>query len=71
MTNPVLVVNAQGIGLRGTTNTTYRIERTSSLANPHWVGLSTNTIVSTGVNFVATIPTNQTPAFYRAVWLNR
>ncbi len=70
-TAPVLVVNAQGIGLSGTTNTTYRIETTTSLNNPTWTGLSTNTITSTGFNLVVPKPANPATIFYRAVWLNR
>jgi hypothetical protein len=68
--NPVLVANAQGIGLTGTTNTTYRIESASSLNGP-WTGLSTNTIVSNGFNLVAPKTNNSATKFYRAVWLNR
>ncbi len=68
--SPKLVVNSQGIGLSGTTNTTYRIEKTASLKNPVWTGLSTNTI--TNANFNLVVPrTNVTTMFYRAVWLNR
>jgi hypothetical protein len=67
---PKLVFNSQGVGLSGTTNTTYRIEKTTSLKNPAWTGLSTNTIVSANFNLV--VPrTNQTTTFYRAVWLGR
>jgi hypothetical protein len=69
--NPTLSINSQGIGLRGTTNTTYRIESTSSLKNLNWTGLSTNTIVSAGINLVSPPPANPTTAFYRAVWLGR
>jgi hypothetical protein len=68
--SPVLAVNAQGIGLQGTTNTTYRIESAPSLKGP-WTGLSTNTIVSSGFNLVAPKTNNPTTTFYRAVWLNR
>ncbi len=69
--NPMLVVTGQGIGLQGTTNTTYRIESTTSLNNPVWTGLSTNTILTSGFNLVAAKPANPTAVFYRAVWLNR
>ncbi|HEX3800918.1 MAG TPA: hypothetical protein VH413_19655 [Verrucomicrobiae bacterium] len=69
--NPMLVITPQGIGLRGTTNTIYRIESTASLQNPNWVGLSTNTITSSGVNVVLPLPVNPVGMFYRAVWLGR
>jgi hypothetical protein len=68
--NPVLVANAQGIGLTGTTNTTYEIESASSLNGP-WTELSTNTIVSNGINLVVPKTNNQATVFYRAVWRNR
>jgi sugar lactone lactonase YvrE len=68
---PHLIANAQGVALAGTPNTTYRIESTSSLKNPVWTGLTTNTITNT-FNFNLAIPrTNQATTFYRAVWLNR
>ncbi len=68
---PNLVFNAQGIGLSGTTNTTYRIEKTTSLKNPVWTGLSTNTITSSNFTLVVPKTTNSAATFYRAVWLNR
>ncbi len=70
MLPPTLVAKSAGLGLTGATNTTYRIESTTSLKNPVWTGLTTNTIL--GANFTVVIPrTNQATTFYRAVWLNR
>ncbi len=71
VTNPVLQVSAQGIGLSGTTNTTYRIESTPSVNTIAWTGQSTNTIVSPGFNLVMPFPTNAGAMFYRAVWLGK
>ncbi len=70
MQGPRLVINSQGIGLSGTTNMTYRIEKTASLKNPVWTGISTNTITSS--NFTLVVPKTNNPAttFYRAVLLN-
>ncbi len=69
--SPKLIFSAQGIGLTGTTNTTYRIEKTTSLKNPVWTGLTTNTIISPGFNLVVAKTNIPTTTFYRAVWLNR
>lgn len=69
--NPTLQANEKGIGLLGTTNTTYRIEKSTKLINPNWIGVSTNTIVSNGFNLVLSKSNNPATAFYRAVWLNR
>jgi hypothetical protein len=72
VTNPVVMVKPQGIGLRGTTNTLYRLESRASLLTGTWKGISTNMIVSNGFNLV--LPkgaTNQPTTFYRAVWLNQ
>ena len=59
-----------GIGLIGTTGTTYRIDARTSLINGNWVPVSTNTITTTGLNPILPPPAfNQPATFYRAVWL--
>ncbi len=68
---PKLVFNPQGIGLAGATNTAYRIEKTTSLKNPVWTGLTTNTITNANFTLVVPAATNPATTFYRAVWLNR
>jgi len=71
VTNPVLVANpAIGLGITGTTGTTYRIESRISLSSGTWTPLSTNLIVTSGFNSVLpTLPTNGPGTFYRALWL--
>src|ERR1043165_402421 len=60
---------ALGIGLSGTTNTTYRIEYRPSLGSGQWLALRTNTL-RPGFNQVLPWPPTNGPAgFYRAVWL--
>ena len=70
VSNPVLIASAQGLGLRGTTNTTYSIEKTTSLKNPVWV-TNISAITITNTNFSLAVPKTSNPAatFYRAVWL--
>jgi hypothetical protein len=76
VTNPVLIVNASlqnaslYLGITGTTGTTYRIERSTSLMDDAWSSVSTNTIHSNGFNPVPLPPfPGQPAAFYRARWL--
>ncbi len=69
--NPKMVYNTQGIGLSGTTNTSYLIDSNTSLNNPAWTSLSSNTIVNSNFTLVVPAVTNQPTTFYRAVWLNR
>jgi hypothetical protein len=72
VTNPVLVANNLALGLTGTTNTTYRIERRPSLMTGSWLPFSTNTILTSGFNQLLTTPaTNGSVNFYRAVWLGQ
>ena len=68
--SPVLVADPKrGIGITGTTGTTYRLEFRQSLAQGAWIPLSTNTLGG-GFNPVWPWPTtNSSSAFYRAVWL--
>lgn len=69
--SPTLAADpALGIGLSGTTNTTYRIESRASLTSGNWQPVSTNTITSTGVTFILPPPNaNSSATFYRAVWI--
>jgi len=71
VSNPVLVADlALGIGITGTTSTTYRLECRNFLATGSWAPLRTNMIVSSGFNLMLGWPlTNGSTAFYRAVWL--
>jgi V8-like Glu-specific endopeptidase len=68
---PVMVVDgATGIGLVGTTGTTYRIEQMDvGAGSATWVPINTNTLVP-GTNVLITLP-RETPnaALYRAVWI--
>jgi hypothetical protein len=69
--HPTMSANAAlGIGLTGTTNTTYRIEYRTNLVSGAWQPLQTNTLHA-GFNLVLPIPkpSNRSAAFYRAVWL--
>jgi len=70
-TPPVLVINpALGLGITGTTGTTYQIQSRTSLTSGSWLAISTNTITSTGFNPVLPPPFTNGPAtFYRALWL--
>ena len=67
---PLLVVKSGiGIGMIGTANTVYRLERRSSLTGGNWVPAKTNTITN-GFNLLLPWPlTNGSASFYRAVWL--
>jgi len=68
--SPLMVANGSGLGIMGAVGANYRIERKTSLTNVTWLPVSTNTIASTGFNFVLPIPqTNLPAAFYRAVLL--
>ena len=71
VSNPVLFNNtALGIGMFGTTGTTYRLERKSALTNAAWLPVSTHTILSNGFNLVLPKPaTNPPTGFYRLQWL--
>jgi len=73
VTNPVLVAGqTAGLGITGTTGTTYRLESRNSLSSGSWIPLSTNTIVSYGFNLVLPLlPTNQPATYYRALWLQQ
>jgi hypothetical protein len=58
-----------GLGLTGTTNTAYRLERRSSLFTGSWLPVRTNTLTN-GFNLLLPWPpTNGSGSFYRAVWL--
>jgi len=72
VTNPIVVANASGTGLTGTTGATYRLERSPSLFQPTWLAVATNTLSSTGFNLLLPRPSTNPPTeFYRALWLNR
>jgi hypothetical protein len=68
---PRLVALPQGLGLLGTTNTSYRIESKSSLQSPTWTAVSTNTIVTPNGDLVMARTNGAGTMFYRAVWLGR
>jgi hypothetical protein len=58
-----------GLGITGTTNTSYRLERLSSLSTNSWTPVRTNTLTN-GFNLSLPWPfTNGPASFYRAVWL--
>jgi alpha-tubulin suppressor-like RCC1 family protein len=67
---PVFAINTiNGIGLTGTTGTTYLIEYSTNLASGQWLPLETNTL-GAGLNtLLPWPPTNEPAAFYRAIWL--
>jgi hypothetical protein len=67
---PTMTANSgQGLGLTGTTGTTYRIEYRTNLLAGQWLPLKTNTL-GAGVNLILPPPITNLPAvFYRAVWL--
>jgi sugar lactone lactonase YvrE len=71
VTNPVLVADlVLGLGITGTTGTVYRIENRSLLGSGSWLPLSTNAIISNGINPVLPVPlNNQGASYYRVVWL--
>jgi hypothetical protein len=64
------VLPGTGFGLTGTTNTTYKIQYSTNLANGQWLTLSTNTLKQ-GFNKVAPWPPGSHPpaTYYRAQWL--
>ena len=68
---PTLVLDpVRGLGLSGTTNTSYVLQSRSSLTSGIWSNVSTNLIVTNGFNAAIPKPgTNQATTFYRAVWL--
>ncbi|MGD0411972.1 MAG: Ig-like domain-containing protein [Verrucomicrobiota bacterium] len=67
VTNPLLTLNlVNGLGLTGTTNTTYQIQSNSSLTGGAWIAFRTNTLISPGFNLITNKPV---PGFYRALWL--
>jgi hypothetical protein len=70
-TPPVMVIDPElGLGITGTTGTTYQIQSSTSLASGTWTAISTNTIISTGFNLILPPPfTNGAATFYRAKWL--
>ena len=57
---------ARGLGISGTTNTSYQIQIRSSLAAGYWQPLTTAIIINTGFNSVTNPPP---PGFFRALWL--
>jgi hypothetical protein len=58
-----------GLGITGTLNTSYRLERRSNPASGNWLAVITNTL-GPGFNLLLPWPlTNGPTAFYRAVWL--
>jgi hypothetical protein len=70
VTNPLFVLRTNGFGITGTTGTTYRIERRSSLTSGTWSPLTTNTINTSGFHLVLPKPlTNPPTTFYRLSWL--
>jgi hypothetical protein len=68
VTNPLLVATTSGIVITGTSNTTYRIDKSTSLLSGSWTPVSTNTIANGSVNVALPQPTNGA-VYYRAVWL--
>jgi alpha-tubulin suppressor-like RCC1 family protein len=68
---PVMsAIPGSGFGLTGTTNTAYRIQYSTNLANGQWLTLATNTLGQGFNKFAPWPPTNHAPAiYYRAVWL--
>jgi hypothetical protein len=67
---PVLTfAPAFGLGITGTTGTTFRLEYRTSLVSGQWLPLKTNTL-GPGLNLLLPWPpTNGPAAFYRAMWL--
>jgi hypothetical protein len=66
VTNPVLIADPiNGLGISGTTNTTYQIQSNSSLTGT-WIPFQTNTLTNFNFNSITNRPR---PGFYRAVWL--
>jgi len=69
--SPVMYANSSnGLGITGTTNTSYVIQYTTNLASIQWLTLTTNNL-GPGFNKVVPLPqTNRGSAtFYRALWL--
>jgi hypothetical protein len=68
--NPTLTHTAAGIGIIGTTNTSYQIQSTTSLNGGVWGAVTNAMITNSGFNLVLTPPTNPpSTIFYRALWL--
>jgi hypothetical protein len=66
VTNPVLTVDPiNGLGLSGTSNTTYQIQSNSVLTGT-WIPFKTNTLTNFNFNSITNHPR---PGFYRALWL--
>jgi len=69
---PIMVANAaNGIGITGTTGTTYQLQYRTNLAVGSWIPLQTNTIGSGSNRLLPWPPTNGPAAYYRAVWLGQ
>ena len=65
-TNPVLTVDRiAGLGISGTSNTTYQIQSNSALTGT-WIPFKTNTLTNFSFNVITNRPQ---PGFYRALWL--
>jgi hypothetical protein len=70
VTNPVLVASRTlGIGITGTTGTTYRVEYRTNLVSGGWRSNQTITLGAGFNRLQLWPPTNGPRAFYRAVWL--
>lgn len=71
VTNPMLIADAtHGISISGTTGTVYRLEGRTSLSTGSWQAISTNIILTNGLNpILPPLGANQPQTFYRAVWL--
>jgi hypothetical protein len=67
---PLLVLSRPlGLGIKGATGATFRLEYRTSLKTGSWLPLKTNTL-GPGTNLLLTFPfTNRPAAYYRAVWL--
>ncbi|MGA3181269.1 MAG: choice-of-anchor tandem repeat GloVer-containing protein [Verrucomicrobiota bacterium] len=65
--NPRLTLDlVNGLGMFGTTNTTYQIQSNSLLTGGTWIPFQTNILTSPGFNLITNKPR---PGFYRALWL--
>ena len=70
VSNPLMVANGRGVGLTGTTGTTYQIRTRTNLIFGAWIPVCTNTITTNGFNLaLPPPPTNNSPVYYRALWL--
>jgi len=67
VTNPLLTLDfVNGLGISGTTNTSYQIQSNDALNGGAWIPFLTNTVKSPGINLITNKPH---PGFYRALWL--